>query len=677
MQCFGGSFRGDSLEDEVVYLRSLLDRECKDRKEAHALLSQEQAKCALLEQEISNAVQAAQEMGESLRMYFSQTGSDASSDDRLRALCEATVPEQRSAVSEPADGSSLRLETPQFIDSSHRSAAGSLVQHLPDAYPSYDQSSVSMARPYNSSPFKGKPTSCAVFGYGRRKHQRPPQQHFNRLSGGSASTRMSMQASSSDFSPLLTSQPRLGAGSKRMQQHVLEVADQLQGLAMSWKQRLDEYQPLRPASASSAAPAAIHAAAGSNRTSAAYHPAVAEARAAAAVASARGCRLKQTSAADQRLSAAPHPKIPASASLGVTDSFTFSECSSAAAPLQLSVKAATTPAAAPADAPRAAPLEDSFPTPPMSVSLAHPLAHTKSPSYSSGTSGYMEASGTSGANEGWTSSRSCGNSHCTDAQGGDNNLAETVVRTVSDSCSTGIGRFKGGSHCRQMPAAVAVVSEVEKDLLQQEAAWEAEDDAMAGSPSSAGSLITVSEEQSDLSEPEQFPNATYQCARDQQQQQQRLINLPQANTHPPTLSWARRNGASPTVVSGCAITRGAALLKASPVSSIRPAATVAIGSPAQLMLQAAAGPVARAGIGRGSPSVMVAAAAAPKYVDQQYRSAGLQEQQYEADAACRQQHSWRQQHSVVEALPSDMKRMSPLTRNQAYLGSSHLSYAST
>ncbi|WIA31013.1 hypothetical protein OEZ86_001053 [Tetradesmus obliquus] len=80
IRCFGGGFREDSLADEVAWLKRTLERETQQRQAAQAQLAQEQAKCALLEQEILQASQAAHEMGESLRQYFSQAAGSECSD---------------------------------------------------------------------------------------------------------------------------------------------------------------------------------------------------------------------------------------------------------------------------------------------------------------------------------------------------------------------------------------------------------------------------------------------------------------------------------------------------------------------------------------------------------------------------------------------------------------------
>jgi hypothetical protein len=79
----------------------------------------------------------------------------------------------------------------------------------------------------------------------QRQAAQTPQEHLRCSSQLSAAT---------DFSPLVSKQPKVGRGSTaRMQRHVLQVADQLKGLAISWQQRLDNCElppctsPTKPA----------------------------------------------------------------------------------------------------------------------------------------------------------------------------------------------------------------------------------------------------------------------------------------------------------------------------------------------------------------------------------------------------------------------------------------------
>jgi hypothetical protein len=112
----------------------------------------------------------------------------------------------------------------------------------------------------------------------RQAMQTPQERQIPRssCSSGLAALRCSSQQSAAtEFSPLLSKQPTLGRSStKRMQRHVLQVADQLKGLAIGWQQRLDDCQPLSTSptypgmitiSAAAAAAAAAKAAAAGGR----------------------------------------------------------------------------------------------------------------------------------------------------------------------------------------------------------------------------------------------------------------------------------------------------------------------------------------------------------------------------------------------------------------------------
>lgn len=635
LQCFTAAAREDSLEDEVFYLRRLLDRESRDRKEAQELLSQEKAKCTLLEEEICNAAQAAREMGESLKMYFSQTGSDVSSDERLRAMHEAGPPEPVPALKYTEDHGSQQQDAPQQTDRSLQSAAGSLAaqQLFSDAYPSYDQSFSSVAGPPSRSPLKRKQGLAPGHSRSLQLHSSQPQQRQSIRASCSSSVHLPHPRSSTEFSPLLSSQPRLGAGSKRMQYHILEVADQLQDLAMVWKQRLDECQPLRPATGTSAAPTAngMAVAAAAARVPAAYNPAAAEAKvSAASTALGAGSRLRPPAAGKQ---INPSGKVgPA-----VRGSFTFSDCSSSAAPL---IKTALTPPAA-----AQVSHEDSFPTPPMSVSQSQSLSRQASP-------GYMRASGTSGASEGWGSSRSASGGH-TEPNRSSTSTAGPSTNDVSSSTGSwhGIGRYKSNL-CWQKHAVSGTVAEEEEpegEDLQQQYGGEADDRVMTASPVdgsvSVGGFQSVDAEDSELSEPEQFPGAEYGGQQQQTGQSLQVVS--------PLPAWTQASS-NPGRVVGCAITRGAAPLQASPAA--------AADSPGQLLQ-----PTTAAGAASITtlPLAPLPAATTTRHFQQQ-------DQQYEQLPTRQQQ---QQRVSGIDQVPKELRPMAPLTRHQHYLGNSQISFA--
>ncbi|KAF8068235.1 Low molecular mass early light-inducible protein HV90 [Scenedesmus sp. PABB004] len=218
--CFGGggggAARASGLADEVAWLRAALEREAAARAAAQEALAAEAAARAALEREIAAAAAAASEMGESLRAFF---GADASaSSDALGAWQQppgepATEPRRARSVGGGAD-----VPLP-------RGAAA-------------DQGS---SMPGGATPGTG--------GSARAKSRLRPAEAAARGAGAPAS------GAGSDCSPLLSAQPRLGRSSARVQRHVLQVADQLRGLALSWQARLEDGQALSPAPAPRAPPA--------------------------------------------------------------------------------------------------------------------------------------------------------------------------------------------------------------------------------------------------------------------------------------------------------------------------------------------------------------------------------------------------------------------------------------
>lgn len=629
LQCFIGEVRHDNANDEVLYLRRLLDREAKDRKEAQELLDQERAKCALLEQEISSAAQAAREMGESLRMYFSQSGSDASSDGRLRAICGAAIPQVLPPTNSATDSSS-QLADLHWPDSQ---------QQLKDAYPPPDQSADTVG-PHISSPRSNKHGYYKGRIHGGDNHQimqsRRWMQHKLGASCTSSSVHLST-ANSAEFSPLLSSQSKLGAGSKRMQQHVLQVADQLQHLAMGWKQRLDEFQPALDSAVgvlteekSTAKPPPVPI-----KACLTYNPVFDEEQAATRGVDNRKSRLRPADTARHTSPAAAtdqahHSGIALSAGpqLAARDSCTISDCSSTAVPrhpVPQAVQSVLSNA-------------DSFPTPPMSVVQSN--SHQNSTSHTAGAPAYLRASVASAVTEEWSSRSSSG------FHGSSNTTLAQDANDINSSTGSwhGIGRYRGSWQKPAVRETVAEESELEAEQAEQHHDYEEDDRVESGSPiAGAVSNVTLadeSEEESELSEPEQFPNVEY--SRPVERMESWPQHIQQAQVASPLSAWTTGSPAS-TITPGCAITRGAVPSKGSPAVQL-------IGrSPNQPAFSASAS-------GGSSAMAHLAVPATPQGVQQQ-------------------QHT-KQQQLQVESIPRELRSMAPLKRHQHYLSSSQMSLAS-
>jgi hypothetical protein len=296
----------------------MLERETQQRQAVQAQLTQEQAKCALLEQEILQASQAAHEMGESLRQYFSQTGSVCS--DATTATMQAWAAALTGSAC-PSAEPSLAGDTPRAANIGHH-ASTAAKQHVPastqqsmrhDTNLACDQALMSTTATAPGQLPQHHSSKRSSSRLGTDQHQKAPpsllQQHLQQrramqtplehqiphssCSPGHGALRCSSQLSAAtDFSPLVSKQPKVGRGSTaRMQRHVLQVADQLQGLAISWQQRLDNCElppctsPTKPAMITISA--AVAAASGGRGATQALRQAPAGKAAAAAAAAGR------------------------------------------------------------------------------------------------------------------------------------------------------------------------------------------------------------------------------------------------------------------------------------------------------------------------------------------------------------------------------------------------------
>jgi hypothetical protein len=295
----------------------MLERETQQRQAVQAQLTQEQAKCALLEQEILQASHAAHEMGESLRQYFSQTGSECS--DATTATMQAWAAALTGSAC-PSAEPSLAGDTPRAASKRYYASTASkeplpasmqqLTRH--DTSAACDQAlmSTNATAPgqlpqHNSSKRSSSRIGTDPHQKASRSHQQQrkamqtPQEHQiprSSCSSGHAALRCSSQLSAAtELSPLLSKQPTLGRGdTARMQRHVLQVADQLKGLAISWQQRLDNSElppcssPTKPALITISAAVAAAASGGMGASSATQGLRPAPAGAAAAANTAAG-----------------------------------------------------------------------------------------------------------------------------------------------------------------------------------------------------------------------------------------------------------------------------------------------------------------------------------------------------------------------------------------------------
>eukprot|EP00775_Hariotina_reticulata_P009930 gene9930-10085_t len=99
--CFGLGLRQQILEDENAWLKRMVAREQLTKKtalqEMQWQLSNEKAKRAVLQQEMEQVAQAAQEMGESLCMYFSRSDCDSMDHEQSENFDHKTGALQQSA----------------------------------------------------------------------------------------------------------------------------------------------------------------------------------------------------------------------------------------------------------------------------------------------------------------------------------------------------------------------------------------------------------------------------------------------------------------------------------------------------------------------------------------------------------------------------------------------------